>query len=413
MNNLKPLKLVGIIYSVIILTFISLSLKTLEIADDKYFSDALLNRSLFDFLYLRYHGWTGRIPIEAIMVMTINHSWFYKIIVPFSLSIMAASLIKIAIKGRHVGILSFCVSLTMLLLIDGKVMGNASWWIAGAYNYLLPIAAGLLSLAIFYTNRQGALWTKILAIILGSFACYNEVYSIAVAIPAAAIIAFARKDYGKYSAIYIMATLANTIFSLTAPGNKLRFYSEIHNWLPVYENFNFINKVALGFDRLSSHITEQNALFVIFLGLLAACVILQKKTITGTQLLAMVIISFKIAIFFTFTRYSDQLKFFTQFEYLDLGGVADIEIFFKYIFSLAVLFSCASLMISMCESIEELINIPCVLVFGVASVVMIGLSPTVYASGYRVVFIFDLSIVYVCLYMLFNKLPIKMHNASP
>lgn len=64
-------------------------------------------------------------------------------------------------------------------------------------------------------------------------------------------------------------------------------------------------------------------------------------------------------------------------------------------------------MTSICDSVEDLINLPVIFILGIASVVMMGLSPTVYASSFRVVFIFDLSVIYIIMYMIFNKLPLK------
>lgn len=406
-NNLRPLKILGFIYVATILVFIAISLHTWGADDDKYFSDALLNRSLFEFLNIRYHTWTGRILIEGIMVLTINHPWFFKFVIPLSLCVMAASLVALSSRGRKAGLLSFCLSLTLLLLINGDVMGEASWWVTGSYNYLQPIAAGLLSLAIFYYHRSGPVWTKVLALALLVFACFNEIYSILFAVPAIIAITYARKDYGKYSAIYFIAAALTTAFALTAPGNRERFYKETSRWFPDFPNFNIIDKVALGFDRLSSHITEQNVLLLVLMAVLVACIVLQKKNITGLQMLCMAVLAFKFALFFIFTRYSYPLKAFTHFEFLDFGNVADIKFFFPYVFSLFILFTCISLMTSICDSVEDLINMPVVFILGIASVVMMGLSPTVYASSFRVVFIFDLSVIYVILYMMFNKLPLK------
>lgn len=403
-NNLRPLKILGIIYVATILFFIAVSLHIWGADDDKYFSDALINRSLFDFLNFRYHTWTGRILIEGIMVMTINHPWFFKIMIPLSLCVMAASMVKLAAKDRNVGIFTFCLSITLLLLINGDVMGEASWWVTGSYNYLQPIAAGLLSLAIFYTNRHGPLWTKLLSLVLLVFSCFNEIYSIVYAIPAIIAITISRKDYGKYSAIYLISSLVTTGFALTAPGNRERFYKETTRWFPDFPNFNIIDKVALGFDRLSSHLTEQNVLLLVFIGLLVACVTLQKKTISGLQLILMAVLTFKFALFFIFTRYSYPLKAFTHFEFLDFGNIADIKFFFPYAFSLFILFVCISLMLTLCDTVSDIINLPIIFILGIASVVMMGLSPTVYASSFRVVFIFDLSIIYIILYLAFNKI---------
>lgn len=406
-NNSGAFKVIAFIYIATILLFISISLKTLGFDDDKYFSDALIHRDFLDFLYMRYNTWTGRMLIEGLLVMTINHPWFYMLVIPLSFVAMSASLVIIASADKKITILSFCISFSLLLLINENVMSEASWWVTGSYNYLQPLAAGLLSIAIFYAYWHGRLWIKILSVVLIIFSCFNEIFAITFAIPAIVAIVIFRKDYSKFSTFYILSALCTTIFSLSAPGNRVRFHQEISRWFPDFSSLNIIDKVALGFDRLNSHIAEQNTLFLVLMGLLVFCVVTQKKSLSTFQILALIIITFKSALFFVFNRSNNLLYHFSNDHFLDFGNVGYIEEFLPYVFTLMILFACISMMILLCDSIGDLINMPAIFIMGIASVVMMGLSPTVYASGLRIVFIFNVSIVYLSLYLILNKLSIR------
>lgn len=340
------------------------------------------------------------------MVLTINHPIFFKISIPLSLLVMSISLGKLAGASRDFCLMSTCLAMTLVLFINNDVLSEAAWWVTGSYNYLQPIAMGLMSLVIFYLYRDRGPLVKILSLVLIIISCFNELFSILFVIPFIVIITVSRRDYGKYSILYFSSSLAATVFSLTAPGNMERFYKETERWMPDFANLNLIDKVALGFDRMSSHVTEQNMLFLIFLGLLVVLTLFRSQGLNKTQKFSVAVLTFKIAVFFVFHLISLPLRAFTHSDFLDFGNLGNIRYFVPYVFSLIVLFSCMSLLLSLCSSLKDVINTAFIFTLGIASVVMMGLSPTVYASSFRVVFIFDLSVVFVILYLIYNKIKI-------
>lgn len=373
--------------------FISLSLHLFNGDDDKFFGTALQSRTLFEFLDWRYHTWTGRMLIEGLMVSTINHDWYWMIVIPASCVAASASM---AILSGHKDdlILYTCIIFAAMMLINHNVIMEAIWWVTGSYNYIQPIAAGLLSITIHSRGRKNLASLKLLSIPLMIFSCFNEQFSIVVLLPYVILYTFYRRDLSLYNVGYALISLITTSLSLTAPGNESRSIAETASWMPDYSNLNIIEKIALGFDRLSSHITEQNLIFTIFVIFL--CFMAVRRGRTGfASVSALLILVIKASTYFVFTRYSESLNMLTHADFLTFGEIATRSTYIPYVLSLLVLFSCIQLISIHCDNIKDVMTTVFPFILGIASVVIIGMSPTVYASGFRVLFIFNLALIFV------------------
>lgn len=393
-NKKSQLDILCIIFMMVVAVFITFNVHILESGDDHTFINSLNSRSLFEYLNIRYHTWTGRIPVEALISLTIVHAAYWKIAIPVSFFIISYSLSNLAGFNRNSAIWSTCIVSVLMLLININVMTDAGWWVTGSYYYLQPIAAGLFSLVIYFTSKDRSVYAKSLAIILIAFSCFNEQFSVLVAFPLSLIYSIYNKELSKFNISYISVVCISTAISLSAPGNAVRTKAEIFNWMPDYQNLNMIDKVALGFDRMSSHITEPNTLFSVFLAILLYCSI-KCGMKSKAQLYSSIVIVFKLAISMIQNLQSTELSFFTNSEYISFGEISSFLRFTPYIFSLLIIFSALTLLTSMCREVADYMLLPIPFILGILSVIVIGFSPTVYASAYRVLFIFNLYIVYI------------------
>jgi len=331
--------------------------------------------------------------IEGLMVLTINHAWYWTIAIPLSCVITALSIADLAgYKDRIIPATS--IILAAILLINHNVIMEAMWWVTGSYNYIQPIAAGLLSILIHSRCKTTGVTAKLLSFIFVIFSCFNEQFSIVILIPYVILYTFYSKNYSVYNISYLAISVLATVFSLTAPGNKARSITETASWMPDYANLGIVEKVALGFDRLSSHISEQNIIFTAFIAILCFMAI-KKGKINAPSLIALFILVVKASTFFIFTRYSSYLNMLTHADFLNFGSISDVATYTPYVLSLLVLFSCIQLISIHCEDLQDLMRLVLPFILGIASVVVIGMSPTVYASGYRVLFIFNICNIYI------------------
>lgn len=386
---------ISVLFILIVSIFISSNLKLLGTGDDLFFSTALDSKSLLEFLKIRYYTWTGRISVEGLMVLTINYPWYWKIIIPASTIIIAASITVIAgYKNNSAIYMTSFVFGSMLLLISTNIINDAMWWIVGSYNYLQPIAAGLFSIAIHIRKNHLGSFSKILSLFLLAFACFNEQLSVMVLIPYIAIYTMIKKDFSFYNICYLICALSLTIFSLTAPGNQARLVSEIAYWMPDYADLGLIEKIALGFDKLSSHIGNQNILFnffIIFISYLA----IRKKKLDLSSLIALSILSLKMITFFLFMSKLSIVNKLSNPNALDFGEIARTSTFIPHIFSLMILFSCIQILNFLSDNTRDFLTWVVAFILAIGSVVMLSMTPTVYASGARVLFLFDIFILFI------------------
>lgn len=401
MESRKIIHITSLLFILSLCVFISLSLHLFNGDDDKFFGNALQNRSLFEFLDWRYHTWTGRMMIEGLMVLTINHAWYWSIAIPLSCVITALSIANLAgYKSRLIPATSMIIA--AILLINHNVIMEAMWWVTGSYNYIQPIAAGLLSILIHSKCKTTGKTAKLISFIMVVFSCFNEQFSILILIPYVLLYTLYTKNYSVYNISYLAISVIVTAFSLTAPGNKARSVTETASWMPDYANLGIIEKVALGFDRLSSHISEQNLIFTSFISILCFMAI-KKGRLNLPSVIALFILVIKASTFFVFTRYSSYLNLLTHSDFLDFGSISEFVTYYPYILSLLVLFSCIQLTSIHCEDLRDLMMLVLPFILGITSVVVIGMSPTVYGSGYRILFIFNITVIFISAY-LFKKI---------
>lgn len=393
-NKRTSINLSCLAFIIAVAYFFIPSLQVLSHGDDHYFTSALTNSGLLEYISMRYHTWSGRIPIEAIIALTINSELYWKIAIPVSFFSVAYAISRFAGFVNNGTITPLCLVSALMLLINQNVMSESGWWVTGSYFYLQPIAAGLLSLLIFKSSKSTGAFLKALSLFFIAIACFNEQFSVLVALPYPAMYVIFKKDYTRYNISYLLVVIISTAISLTAPGNSVRKSAEILTWMPDYVNFNIIDKTAIGLDRLSSHITEVNVLFNLFLALLLYVFFKSpRQTVATTG--ASLIISLKLAASLLISVKSEQVGYYTNSTFLSLGDIGHFSRFAPYIFSLLVIFSILTLLVSLCKNLDDYFYLPIPFVLGILSVIAIGFSPTVYASAYRVLFIFNLYIVYI------------------
>jgi hypothetical protein len=79
-----------------------------------------------------------RATLEAVMVLTIGHEWFWRISIPLTLLLLACSISRISTD--KMSIQGTFLSITLLMCIPLSINTDTVWWVTGYYNYLLPTA---------------------------------------------------------------------------------------------------------------------------------------------------------------------------------------------------------------------------------------------------------------------------------
>lgn len=383
--------------ALIALAGISKGLALQNFADDLVFSHALDSSTLYNFLTGSYQSWSGRATLNALMVGTINHHIIWKVGIPLCVLVLSFSISRI-VAGRF-DIKTAVLSVFLYLLIPKDVLANGSWWVTGFYNYLLPVTAMLYSLCVFMKKeRVGALEGAIslLCLFLSCFSEQTSVFTIAAIVM---LIAFDRTYRRPFSYLYAVLTAALSFVLFAAPGNYHRLQEETWRWMPGFDSESLVTKIMYGYDRVHQAMAMQDG--VPFAALCIMSVLLIKrygdksKVESLFSLFPALHIALLVLIKLGLLHLGDS---FYKAEYLNPQRWISYSRYLSYIItSMVVLSVCYSLAIAAIKS-SEFVKPFAALILAFGTVVMVGFSPTVYASGMRVLYLWDVVVVGVAVF---------------
>ncbi|EOA5501865.1 hypothetical protein J7S71_00125 [Enterobacter hormaechei] len=402
-NNRNSLNSISFLTIAICLIYVFSSVVFKDITDDHFFSTALSKYSIFEILKIRYDTWSGRILIEAFLMKTINVHLFPQIAISLSCILLAFSVSKMASIDGRVTIPFIALSM-LLFLSDFHTNRQATLWITGAYNYIIPISIGLYAVTI-YLDMDQSIFKKLSSCVLIFLASNNEQFAVTAIIATAVImiVKFKAKGLTAYDAAFTVSLLCGGAIVLAAPGNVVRLHSEIINWMPDFENYGVLYKLSVGVDRISNQVNfEDNFLFIACCFASLSYLLLREEQSIAVKSMALVftlkIVTF-LLLFYPSTHISELLR---SDNYIKPSSWGHASVYLNYLINLVSLSSILITCLMASGSKKEATKISVILVCGVLSALMIGFSPTAYASGTRVMFLFDISIAVATVFMIRN-----------
>lgn len=369
-------------------------------ADDQFFLKIFNSDKLLESVTGRYFSWTGRFPLELLMTTTIGISAFWKVGIPSSVVLLCFSVCRIS--GIRVNLFTFSAVLALFAMIPADINSDASWWVTGFYNYLLPVSLAAYAFSVSYTSSEKT-FEKVLCIIFSFYFSYMEQAGIAYVLGMVMFLSCIKESRSKFNYAMLMISLINLIICLKAPGNEHRSMLETWRWLPQYQTYGIINKLSLGFDKMHQLMTSRYNIPLIGLSLsLLFTGAYSGKIKASVKVSIFIIVTFtSLSIVNSLTGYFSMSSFFYN-TVLNASRWSSAKIFLSYLYILFVISSMFAIMIDALIK-SNISAMPIIaMLLGFMSVTMLGMSPTVYASGLRVDFLFEIMCIISCIY-LFNK----------
>ncbi|WP_343463823.1 hypothetical protein [Pantoea sp.] len=367
--------------------------------DDVFFSNALESRGLLDFLLYRYETWSGRVTIEGLLSFTIGNQVFWKLMIPTSFIVLVCSISRLTTK--RVRFNTLMIAAVILLLTPNKINEDAFFWVTGAYNYILPFSLAIYSLSVFTCKNRGKL-NSLLSISALFIASFSEQSALFLLLLSYLMMAFKKVEVSFYSIAYISVLTVCSLIMFAAPGNALRFSAETVTWMPQFKDYSLLTKIMFGVDRLGNAYSMP---FNIPLFCLSAVLIYLNKDkklgllplISSLIIIIYMVLSLYVSLSghgvstYFFNWLSPDLLYPWPEKFSSLSGLGSM--LFTIIFSLCIMFNSALLIKGLDRTSIPLIAISC----GMASVIMIGFSPTVYASYFRVLYLLHIcAVIAIC-----------------
>ncbi len=262
-------------------------------SDDAVYKDTFLHyENWVQWVAVYYNSWCGRIAIDTLLVTLLNlpvNVW--RALVSISILLTVYYIVKIAellsdCRGyAHSGTCSnsenkryiigkgLKFGLPFLLFCYFRPMFN-DWvftWCTGTANYLFPGCCLLISLypVLSYVNDTPIHLKDILLGILAGILTGSSEQTGAVFMVYSAILLLwhVYKKRRISLSIFLLCILIDimTLISIFAPGNQVRAQMEV-SWLPSYPMFGFTDKLILGMQHYVGHMYRMDAvLFVIIM----------------------------------------------------------------------------------------------------------------------------------------------------
>lgn len=391
----KSFKVLAIVTIVTYLYLISRTVHLRGADDDQVFLSIFNSGNIIDLLVNRFNTWSGRFSLELLMTTTIGYSTFWKIGIPLSVTVVCYCCSKIA--GYKSLVFPFTLAIFLFASIPDQINIDSSWWITGFYNYLLPVAAALYVFKVCFLGGSSKV-EKIICIILAFYFPYMEQAGLAFVVAMGCLIYSERKSISKFNVTVLILVGINLIICLKAPGNENRFALEAWRWYPQYQTYGIANKLSLGFDKLHQLMTFKSNIPLIALMVSVFYVRCSYSRMTKSIKIALFLIATFIAISIanSFTGFFSRGFFFNSTT-IDATRWSAAKLYISYFYLFTVISSVFIILIDCLLSNKSGLTPIVAMLIGFMTVTMLGLSPTVYASGYRVDFVFEIMCIVSCM----------------
>ena len=397
------------------------SLKGIHAGGDDYmYAHALDSKTLVEWLSERRGYWSGRTLIDAVTLLLIQYEWLWRFLVVGVWLVMLRTIAHLS--GNDVQLAGVVFVLLIPFAIRSDVLEGAAWWMTGSFNYLWPTSAAWLVLLVFLRPdmpSQYFWWCLVAALYAGS---HEQVGLVLVAFQGVISITLVRRRQWRWQhGVLLAVALASLIVTVAAKGTKMRYELVTLYWFPEYLEWSLDERIFAGVDLAFSHFFDgQNHISFVLLVLLAVRIFQRVKS-PVPRLIALM----PVGIFMLGMGLHHQssmggvhvwLKKMWAFQRKPVGyevngvaahqmhGLADYATsvdpaFYVHFFlvSMGVLCVGISLMNASVQNryVRDRGAAPLAFCAALCASVVMGLSPTLYASGTRVLFVQDIGILFL------------------
>lgn len=334
-----------------------------------------------------YTRWSSRVIVNVLALLFLGHGKaLFALYMGFCMYVFQYSLSKLASPEGDRWTRPVVAGLAMLLPF--QYLGEAGWTITMC-TYFAPATFGLYALvpaARIYREEKIRAWEYPLYSLALIYGCNQEQEAVVVFFTYLVIlIGFSRMHRRtRYLTVQFLLAVASVIFIFTCPGNYNRSGSEEH-WMPFFGMLDAVGKVDLGYSVELRRLVFNQDTYMVVICLFIALMIWKKYKKVSYRVIGMYPLF--CMVLSTAQMVKNQLwKFDDNTGLVWAGGSAGkllIDEYFRYLFYTAFIICLFLSFILLAGTNFEVLVCAALVVSGFASCVMLGFSPTIYASGNR------------------------------
>lgn len=327
----------------------------------------------------RYLAWSSRVFIDVLIPFFVHHSLLLKITCVVFLLVSPLILLNL-FKGKALIHLLFCFAVISLLpYYEMETAGFA----ATVLNYYFPIVLALFLCAAINSNCKINFLLFFIILILGIFACNHEQCVVIIFTFSLLAIIQSWPHLNSIALETFVISILSLVFIFMSPGNAVRMAQEMQNWMPEFADFSFIDKVYMGITTTFYNLCYHNNLPFVFCFVILVLCLTKKLRWAIASLVVLSLCQEILRKVFKSTELQENASWLNSFPSLTL------VLFFIYVFVLLAI----ALKLDLPYQNKVVIIVLILLAFALRGV--IGLSPTVFASGVRTA-IFSQSLFVIC-----------------
>ncbi|QGY29309.1 DUF6056 family protein [Pantoea cypripedii] len=355
-------------------------------SDDVVFSQEAHTPDIFQWLLTRYQSWSSRTAIEFALLKIINHKQTWAFLNSFLFAVTVCSFSWIVAKNKKDAILaSLFFVLVILFTIKKGFIKEGILWMTGSVNYLWPFALSILGFALLKrcTTEQNLYRNAIVAAVIFFFSSFSEQIVVINLFLLPTIAVLYRGPVRKAALISLAATLLVFAYIIVSPGNTRRLYLEIGRWMPDFVNLNFVDKVLMGLNLAFDQMFTVQPIAV---GIIYLCLALTLRNNKKAQIFSLLLLIATIILSLIERRVFAASGFDTIYKFTSENITSTFAIARA---ATVILFALATTLLLFRAQQERKTAWLSAIVYIVSysGTVMLGLSPTVYASGQRVLMV--------------------------
>lgn len=361
--------------------------------------------NVIDWVIYRYNTWGGRFGAEFLIYtfgkLSVLYFQIASIIFYFVSSILLFSYYKLFNKKQSKNdYLMLTLAFVLPYLFNYNVLISGGICIAGSINYAWIVSIGLISfypIVYFLANKTFPKWLiNIACIICLIIASSGEEqigallvgFSFVILIYYLYLLKTKQQDLSKKNitllTLFFVISLASLIIDLKSPGNKIRMASEVARWRPDFYTTPILDHIQYCYRWFLEAVINHSGF--LFEGIIACCtfLLIKMKKINLFEKILICILALSLIAFTLRGYYSINILF--NFYATWKVHIPSIPLKFMPIIWIPTIIACIIAPYVILKNRKGLFT-SIVILSGFLSAAIMCLSPTMYGSGWRIIYV--------------------------
>lgn len=409
--NKEKIRNIMIFAVIFIIALILLANPLNDTGDDIVYKNAFNNLPTF-FTWAKEfcNLWGGRVIALGLCTVFLNiNTNIYILINASVLVVLIYSIYKLVniVDKKHIKNLSLILLITMslLLCINKPVIDESIIWVTGAFNYLWPCVALIISMIPFLkilNNQKIKVWEYIIYFLSLILACNIEQTGAVLIVFSTLILILSIIKKNKIPKLVIFNYILSIIIffiSFKVKGNDVRYEAELLRYFQDFNMLSILDKVFIGTSLLLDHLINKSTFILLIISIALIFIAIfdkdKKRLILSLvpfgycllKVMPLNVIFSRIANF-NIEKIINHLFF--NYKIYSIETICNPFSYIQVIIGVFVILLIGLLIFCSFKDVKKSIVYILIYFAGICSSLALSVSPTIFASGYRIFFINDI-----------------------